>query len=189
MSRATADLRLEHVLADVRRGQVVYLVLTQEQKRALRDPDGKIALDVLRHLLGARPMNPERFPLTEQAFQMVARKLGYAIGQKRCRHAIKRLRVAGVVVESGQYRQPYRDSPIRSGFCVALYKLGRRLRVPRSLKRKRPVGTCAPVKATVGLRWWQHPLFGDLLGLPPPHLPRRTVRRMRSPDEVFEGPR
>ena len=68
---------LEDVLANVCRGRVAYLVLTRKQKRALHDPDGRIALDVLRHLLGARPMVPERFPLTEQAFQAVARRLGY----------------------------------------------------------------------------------------------------------------
>jgi hypothetical protein len=115
---------LEHVLGNVLRGQVAYLVLTAEQKRALKDPDGRVALDVLRHLLGARPGNPERFPLTEQAFQMVAGKLGYLVGQKRSRAMIRRRLEAGVIVGAGQYRQPYRNSGIRSGFCVALYLLG-----------------------------------------------------------------
>lgn len=45
---------LEAVLARVVRGRVAYLVLSPEQKRALRDRDGQRALDVLRHLLGAR---------------------------------------------------------------------------------------------------------------------------------------
>jgi hypothetical protein len=40
---------------------------------------------VLRHLLGARPDRLERFPLTEGAFQAVAGRLGYAVGQNRCR--------------------------------------------------------------------------------------------------------
>jgi hypothetical protein len=101
-------------------------VLTREQKRALRDPDGRIALDVLRHFLGARPMVPERFPLTEQAFQAVARRLGYVVGQKRCRRMIARLLAAGVIGGAGQYRQRYRNSAGCSGFCVRLYKLGRR---------------------------------------------------------------
>ena len=86
--------RRDDVLANVCRGRVAYICLTREQKRALRDPEGKIALDVLRHLLGARPMTPERFPLTEQAFQAVARRLGYVVGQKRCRRMVKRLRAA-----------------------------------------------------------------------------------------------
>jgi hypothetical protein len=106
-----ANPTLEQVLANVRAGNVVRLVLTKEQKRALKDADGRVALDVLRHLLGARPANPERFPLTEGVFQAVALKLGYSWG------------------------------------------------------------------------------FGDLLGLPPPYLPNRPARAMRSLDEVFQGPR
>jgi hypothetical protein len=181
---------LEHVLANVRRGRVAYLVLTAEQKRALKDADGRVALDVLRHLLGARPANPERFPLTGQEFQAVARKLGYIVGQKRCRLMVRWLLEVGVIGRAGHYRQPYRNAAVRSGFCVALYRVGHRLqtRGPRPLsKRQRPVGTAAAVKPVFRLRWWQHPLFGDLLGLPPPHLPRRTVRRMRSLDEVSQG--
>ena len=76
---------LEDVLAAVVRGRVAYLEPPRAQKRAFRDTDGRIALDVLRHLLGARPANPEQFPLTELAFQAVAPKLGYMVGQKRCR--------------------------------------------------------------------------------------------------------
>jgi hypothetical protein len=94
---------LESLLANVRRGQVAYLVLTPEQKRALRNPGGRVALDVLRHLLGARPATPERFPLTEQVFQAVARKLGYLVGQKRCRTMIRRLRETRVVAGAGHY--------------------------------------------------------------------------------------
>jgi hypothetical protein len=181
--------RLEQVLAGIQRGRVAYLVLTREQKRTLRDPDGRIALDVLRHLLGARPMIPERFPLTEQAFQAVARRLGYIVGQKRCRRMIRRLLASGVIGSAGQYRQPYRISAARSGYCVALYKLARRLRASRLAKRKRPVGNRTPVKSDFRARWWQHPLFGDLLGLPPPDIPRPSVWRMRSLDEVFQSPR
>jgi hypothetical protein len=183
---------LERVLANVRRGQVAYLVLTAEQKRALRDPDGRVALDVLRHLLGARPGNPERFPLTEQAFQTVARKLGYPVGQKRSRGMVRRLLEAGVIAGAGQYRQPYRNTGARSGFKVALFLLGRgalHVRARSSYKRKRPVGTRPAVKPKSGARWWQHPLFGDLLGLPPPGLPNRPARRTQSLDEVFQGAR
>jgi hypothetical protein len=181
--------RVVDVLADVRRGRVAYVCLTREQKRALRDPEGQIALDVLRHLLGARPMNPERFPLVEHAFQAIARRLGYVVGQKRCRRMVKRLLAAGVVEGRGHYRQPYRNSPVRSGFRVALYGLGRRPRAPRLGKQKRPVGRQAPVKSNLRVRWWQHPLFGDLLGLPPPDIPRAAVRRMKSLDEGFQSPR
>ena len=181
---------LQDVLANVRRGRVAYLVLNREQKRALRDPEGKIALDVLRHLLGARPPNPERFPLAEQAFQAVALRLGYVVGQKRCRRMVKRLRVAGVVGRCGHYRQPYRNSGTRSGFRVILYKLGHRLLgARRSTKRKRPVGKRTSVKANFHVPWWRHPLFGDLLGLPPPEISRHDLRRMKTLDERFESPR
>lgn len=76
---------LETMLAAVVPGRVGPLVLSGEQKQALRDKDGKIALDVLRHTLGARAAigAPERFSLTERAFQAVARKLGYNVAQKR----------------------------------------------------------------------------------------------------------
>jgi hypothetical protein len=182
--------RRDDVLANVCRGRVAFVCLTREQKTALRDPEGRIALDVLRHLLGARPMTPERFPLTEQAFQAVALRLGYVVGQKRCRRMLRRLSTSGVVVRCGHYRQPYRNSAARSGFSVALYKLGQRLRAaPRLATRKRPVGRHAPVKTDLRPRWWQHPLFGDILGLPPPEIPRSSARRMKSLDEVFQSPR
>jgi hypothetical protein len=185
----TRPPHLQDVLAGVRRGRVAYICLAPEQKRALRDPEGRIALDVLRHLLGARPLAPERFPLTEQAFQAVARRLGYVVGQKRCRSMVKRLATLGVVRRCGHYRQRYRNSAARSGFRVHLYKLGRLLRTVRLATRKRPVGKHAPVKTDLRPCWWQHPLFGDILGLPPPEIPRWQARRMKSLDEVFQSPR
>jgi hypothetical protein len=134
-------------------------------------------------------MNPERFPLTEQAVQAIARRLGYVVGQKRCRLMVQRLLATAVIGLCGQYRQPYRNSAARSGFRVRLYKLGRRLRTSRLAKRKRPVGKRTPVKNDFR-RWWGHPLFGDLLGLPPPEIPPDVLRRrMKSLDELFESPR
>ncbi len=180
----TRPPHLQNVLASVVRGRVARLCLTPAQAKSLRDPEGRIALDVLRHLLGARPLVPEHFPLTEQAFQAVANKLGYVVGQKRCRRMVKSLITSGVIRRCGHYRQPYRNSAARSGFRVGLYKLGRRLRAPRLATRKRPVGRPGLVKADSRLRWWQHPLFGDILGLPPPEIPRSSARRMKSLDEV-----
>ena len=187
MAVARSAVTLEAVLANVVRGRVAYLVLTPEQKRALRDRDGRLALDVLRHLFGARDAigAPERSPLVESAFQAVARKLGHEVGQKRPRLLIRRLHAAGVIVDSGQYRQPYRNSATRSGFKVALYRLGRRA-APLASKAKRPVGSAPRVKR---LRWWAHPLFGDLLQRPPPELTRSRAERMRSLDEVSGAPR
>ena len=187
-------LSLLEVLAEVRRGRVVYLCLTPEQKRRLRDPDGQLALNVLRHLLGARAdrHDPERFPLTEGAVQAVARKLGLAVGQKRARALIRRLHAAGVITISGQYRQPYLNAATRSGFKVALYRLGRRAKAighSRRRQAKCPVGSTRSVKPRFALRWWQHPLFGDVCGLPPPEIPKARVRAMRSLDGVFGRPR
>jgi hypothetical protein len=82
---------LAGVLGSVVRGRVARLSLEQEQKRALRDHEGQLALDVLRHLLGARAASvrpgraPEPFPLTEQTFQAVASRLGRPVGIKRSR--------------------------------------------------------------------------------------------------------
>jgi hypothetical protein len=143
---------------------------------------------VLRHLLGARAerRDPERFPLTEAAFQAVARKLGHNVGQKKSRHLTARLLEAGVLVRAGQYRQPYRDSAVRSGFRVALFALARHA---RSATSKRPVGKSSRPGRKQRPRWWCHPLFGDIWGLPPPEIPGRDLRRMRSLDEVFQSPR
>ena len=181
-----ATLSLELVLANMVRGRVAYLVLTPEQKRGLRDRDGQTALDVLRHLLGARDAirAPERFPLTEQAFQTVAHRLGYVLGQKHCRRLIHRLRAQRVLAGAGSYRQPYRNSATRSGFRVALHRLGR-LALRRSALFQRPVGNGRRRKSRKPPRWWEHPLFGDLLARPPPEIPPFRVKRMRSLDELF----
>jgi hypothetical protein len=40
---------LQDVLGEMRRGRVVYLCLMTAQRKRLRDADGRIALDVLRH--------------------------------------------------------------------------------------------------------------------------------------------
>jgi hypothetical protein len=172
------------VLARVVPGRVVSLALTREQKSALRDPAGQLARNVLQHLLGARAAAlhggaPDRFPLTEQAFKAVARKLGYAIGDKRCRQLVSRLVAARVVVASGSYRQAYRrlGTP---GYHVALYRLACCV---APLRRKRPVGNGQSVKGRFAPRWWQHPLFGDASGRPPPGLSHRHATGMQSLDE------
>jgi len=180
---------LEAVLAAFRPGRVVRLELSREQKRQLRDREGQIALDVLRHLLGARAAvdAPERFPLTERAIQTFTRKLGHGIGQKRCRGLRRRLEAADVIPAAGHYRQPYLNSAVRSGFRVALFRILRAARSPG--QSKHPVGKRPSVKREKDCRWWQHPLFGDPSGLPPPGIPRSRARQMVSLDEVFESRR
>jgi hypothetical protein len=174
------------VLGEVRRGRVAYLGLTPDQRRALRDHDDQIALDVLRHLLGARKdrRDPEDFPLTEAAFQAVARKLGYRVGQKKARRLIGRLIEAGVVIVSGSYRQAYKRSAARSGFRVRLLRLARRSGLLPS-GRKASVGKRSFVNRRKRPRWWAHPLFGVAEGRPPPGIPRARLCRMRSLDERF----
>jgi hypothetical protein len=182
-------LSLEAVLAHVCLGRVVHLDLTREQKKALRDADGHLALDVLRHLLGAREpamkgTPPERFPCVAFCFQAVAAKIGKPVGQKRARALVRRLIDADIIEVAGQYRQPYRNTGTRSGFQVTLYRVAGGLL--SLLKSKHPVGKRPSVKRSERRRWWAHPLFGDLYGLPPPGIPRARLRRMRSADERFE---
>jgi hypothetical protein len=43
---------LQDVLANICRGRAVYICLTREQKRELRDSEGRIALDVLKRRIG-----------------------------------------------------------------------------------------------------------------------------------------
>ena len=77
---------LADVLAAFTPGCATRLTLSAEQKHALRDRDGQLALDVVRHLLGARAAVTASgsFPLTEATFQTIARKLGQRVGIKRC---------------------------------------------------------------------------------------------------------
>jgi hypothetical protein len=153
---------LYDVLAGVRRAASP----TSARPRS-RSGSSATTLDVLRHLLGARAerRDPERFPLTEAAFQAVARKLGHHVGQKKSRRLVARLLEAGVVVGAGNYRQPYRDTAVRSGFRVALFALARRQRRGRSATSKRPVGKSRRRQRKQRRRWWLHPLFGDMWGL------------------------
>jgi len=126
---------------------------------------------------------PEAFPLTEDAFQAVARRLGLSIGDKRTRAIIKRCVALGVPESSGSYRQHYRRSGARSGFRVRLFRLG----TTASAKSKASVGKRRTVKRSRPVRWWAHPLFGDPNGRPPPHLGLEAARRMRSIDEFEMG--
>src|SRR6266566_1514670 len=90
---------LERVLANVVPGRDQRLRLSERQRRGLGDRDGRIALQVLRALVRARKATrnapvkgspAEPFPLTEDAFQAVARRLGHHVGDKRTRAVIKR---------------------------------------------------------------------------------------------------
>lgn len=173
---------LVDVLAAVRPGNAVRLSLTPAQKRALADPDGRIALNVVRHLLGARASSVKHgkardaFPVTAETFAAVARKLGTPVGTKRARALTHRLRAADVLTFSGSYPQRY-----GSRYRVKLYRLGT---VAASLLSQLPVGRRQVVKRKKRLRWYEHPLFGEPDGRPPPGLTKKRANQMRSRDEL-----
>ena len=180
---------LADVLSSVQAARTLPLSLSPNQKSAFRDCDGRLALSVLRHLLGARaisvrPSTPrDLFPLTEATFQAIARRLGCRVGIKRSRQLLRRLTAAGVIAPSGSYRQPYRNGPGSTGFRVTLYQLRVVVRVSSApSSRKRAVGSGGRVKRNPHLRWWHHELFGTPDGRPPPELTPRQ-RRLRSADE------
>jgi hypothetical protein len=172
---------LELVLANVVAGRGRRLRLNEKQRRELQDRDGRIALQVLRALLRARRAAGQAatFPLTEDALQAIAAKLGHKIGDKRARAIVKRCVSLGVLEEAGSYRQTYKFSAPRSGFRVPLF----RLRVA-SAKCRASVGKRPVVKRSKAVRWWAHPLFGEPNGRPPPQLGLRAASRMRSIDEL-----
>jgi hypothetical protein len=108
---------------------------------------------------------------------------------KRARRLGRRLEKEKVLSGSGAYPQPEGNPAIRSGFRVKLYRAALKLVGKcRSAIGDSPVGTGHVVKPRdwrfSRRRWWQHPLFGDYAGRPPPHLGRQVAKRMRSLDEV-----
>jgi len=92
-----AQATLPAVLAAVAPGRVARLALTAEQHRALRDPDGRLALDVVRHLLGARAaadfLNVREFSQAlvgrwehvNECAQLVATRAGQSLSPTRAR--------------------------------------------------------------------------------------------------------
>jgi hypothetical protein len=185
VSRVTPDLY--SVLAEVLPGRIVRLSLTDCQKRSLRDPDGRLALDVVRHLLGARrvsvaPSKPKNgFPLTGETFRSVAAKLGRRLTLKRCYLLINRLKKAGVIVSVGSYRQKY-DTREVSGFRVILYWAATAAGASRP-KSKASVGRRKRVKRKLEPRWWEHSLFGCPDSRPPPPLDWCSAIELTSLDE------
>jgi hypothetical protein len=194
VARRSAKPNLAGVLASIVPGRVTRLALERDQKQALRDRDGQLALSVVRHLLGARAASvrpkvaPEPFPLTEEAFQAVAGRLGREVGIKRCRLLRRRLVAAGVLEGAGSYRQPYRKQAGGSGFRVRLYRLAVAIR-RSALRRKRLSAGHVPSSPLPRVRWWQHPLFGDYEGRPPPQWTRRRRQQTASQDEYGAGVR
>ena len=116
----------------MRRGRVAYLALTPAQKRALRDPEGQDRARRAPPPARSSTDDPETLPAGPRRLSRRSRA-GSDTSSVRsvvgawCGGCAK----TGVVGLRGQYRQPYRNSAVRSGFCVRLYRLGRRLRASR----------------------------------------------------------
>lgn len=177
----------------VRPGRNVRLLLSDEQKRATRDPDGLLLRRVLRALLQARheAIDPRwrgtSFPLTAFAFQAVARRLGIhpCPGIKHSRALIRRGKKCGLLQDAGSYKAGW---PIRR---VPTYWLGARIvglgrgRRTNSLRQTpfQPTrGRSQAVKRRKALNCWGHVLFGLPNGRPPPELSERQVKKMKSED-------
>ena len=111
------------MLAAILPGRVERLALTQQQKRLLRDPEGQLALHILRHVLGARSFLglANRFPLVGEFFQKAARKCGEEIGVHRCYHLIRRLRETQVIHGGGSYCRPFDRHTVNGGYRPRLY--------------------------------------------------------------------
>jgi hypothetical protein len=184
------------VLAAVQRGRVVRLSLDADQKAAFRDPDGQLALSVLRHALAARVTSvspnapPEPFPLVPHFIQAVARKLDLPIGEKRARVLRRRLIDAHIIEPSAAYRQPYPNTAGDGAHFIQLYRLAvsvagyvRRRACCAPRKVQASVGRGVAVKPVTKRRYWQHGWFGDADGEPPPQLSRRQRRTWKSADE------
>jgi hypothetical protein len=189
----------DQVLAHVRPGLRASLRLSPRQRSRIRlQPDGEVALRILRHIVPARAeagADHLTFPLIERFVQRAAARLGLRLGQRRCRAIIRLLAAEGLIEAASSYRQPYRSQPGGSGYCVVVWRLRPFLvSAIRGLLR-RPAAALRSSKASVGTRnrasaprrpkWWQHPLFGDPSGLPPPGISPRRAARMHSEDELL----
>src|SRR4051812_29578232 len=109
-ARPTLDVVIEAIAP----GRIIRLRLTAEQRCALGDRDGRIALAVLRALIAARRRGaepstaPPEFPLVAHVIQAVGRRLGHGhVGIKRCHEIRRRLVAAQVIEDAGSYRQAY----------------------------------------------------------------------------------
>src|SRR5262249_12668915 len=181
------------VVDAVVRGCVVPFALDRRQRLAFAaDSDGRIALDVVRHMLHARAVvgaDCRRFPISEAVFQAIADRLGERLGIKRCPGLIRRLQSEGVLLRAGHYRQPYRRGRTVM-YLVALYKPPDSSSTSPSAGAapaptvERPNGRRLPRKRPrERVRWWQTPFAGPE-GRPPPGFRMAAARRTRSLDEL-----
>jgi hypothetical protein len=191
---------LDNVLRTVNPGRRIRLYLSPEQRAATSDRDGLILRRVVRALVQARDAAsndpPYSFPLTEECFCAVARKIGCPVGGKRARRLIRRGIVCGLLLHSGSYRTPYKRGGDGGGHRVRLYKLGCRIVGLRSALCTKPaVGKTQLVKpseAPASPEWWLDGLMGTADGLPPPQaqgssFQAKRLRRWRPRSEAAVG--
>jgi hypothetical protein len=183
---------LRELLAAVAPGRRVRLMVPAG---TLTEPDSRLALEVVGHLLGARArlgIAPDtHFPATEQTLQAVAAKIGFKVSIKRCRAMRRALVAAGVVRPAGSYRQNYSRGPAFKGWRVALFVTSVAGSFNRKTERRKTppgnktasIGNRRTVKRETPPRWWQHALFGCPTGRPPPGISPGRLQKMRSADE------
>src|SRR4051812_33929888 len=168
---------LDEVLAQARPGRQGRLLLTDEQRQAFSGERERRFLRILRALLRARadaaPHAHGYFPVTPTALQRVGRKVGEkTLGIKILGSLIHRAVEAGLLVRSGAYTARSRTLGDRR---VPLYTLGTKATDTRCPASQPTVGKHLGVHHIQPLRWWQHGLFGDADGLPPPGVPARRL--------------
>jgi hypothetical protein len=124
--------RLDDVIRNVAPGRQARFNLTAAQRAALADPDGRLALTILRHLIGARHVTPgapvHQTPFTPEAVRRAALSLVYGtIGRAHARRLRARLVEQGILVPDGSYRPGYRDQAGDGPHRVPLYRIPRHL--------------------------------------------------------------
>lgn len=181
LRRGEAHPYIDGVLDHIVKGRVAYLKLTKQQRDQLHERrDGRLAYDVLRHMLGAREaaVQPDKltpdFPYAPTAVQKIAALLGYGhIGLKRCYQMRRDLLDTSVIEETGSYRTRYSTSH-PSGWRRPLHRV---LLAFAPLRQQRLVGRRPRVKRGKLRVCWLHALFGTEDGRAPPEMRARYRKR------------
>lgn len=185
---------LEDVLREVRRGRVVRLDLDHLPPEDRRTRDFTGAVRLLAHLLGARVVAAggasegesalARFPVTTEALYRTSIRLGKKVPRDTCRRYRRLLIDRGVIVYRGQYKQRFNRYSPNAPYIVRLYATKMlvhcrpgKLNFPSAGRTK-----SSAARSRKRARWWEHTLFGDYEGLPPPGWTRRDRRHMNRLD-------
>jgi len=164
----------ETVLAQVRPGHAAILNLRPEQREALADPFGLIALSHLAHLLYARAHTDlaGRFPLVERFEQRLGSRLQQRLADKKARDVTKRLADAGVIERDGGYGRDDGSYIPTWRVTVAVWvdeePIRRFLRASGPMRPRRFLASLGKQARVKRVPWWKHPEFGTHDGRPPP---------------------